>query len=271
MADFSLRPYGIDVRGELIEKADATGFKVDKNGNVISREFCENPWRHVTPESAIAEAQRSDNLCSWDFSSGWGGSGVNATVDFLGHEIPCRDMTTTGNANCYQTTYPIIPSTDVAYIFSIWMYSVVKSAGTNYMGMTAYNQAGSNIGSYRISNGQIDTNQYFSSYSWSDTRLPRNKWTNYRGIIVPYIYSSGITEHYSGNIVMNTPEMMVVEGHTSYRFHEDSYRLRMRFLEYYNNGNQAISYWALPSIIPIKVADLRNDKAIFKHIREGVI
>lgn len=177
--------------------------------------------------------------------------------------------TDTSNAD----TQFLLPTVDIKpdtpYLAAIWVKSEVKTAGSLYFGMHAFNAASAQVGSLRRDTAVSDSNQYFNIHSAAE--VVNNGLTEWRlmvGLILPESWTAAqvtefVKEDISGDRMFT--HMIVApnsDGQGFYKLANSTTKLRLRFLDYYNGTAVAKSQWALPMLIPLNT--LRMSK------RDGV-
>ena len=180
----------------------------------------------------FAEAGIGNNLIpDPDFSRGttYWGSGCTQEKQVLdnGDIVNTCKIYTSGNVQVYSDYVPIDPYK--TYRFSIWIKSDDGVTGTRYLGYDAYNVNKAEINSYN-SAGTAGSNFYF----WSGDTVA-NTWYRVTGYIFP---CNGGTAWV--NPKDTTGSNYLMDCSTQY--------LRMRFLNYYNEGIYVTNWFALPKI-----------------------
>lgn len=177
--------------------------------------------------------------------------------------------TDTSNADTQFLLPTVNIQPDTPYLAAIWVKSLVKTAGTLYFGMYAYNAASAQVASLQRNTATSDSNQYFSINSAAvvaNTGL--SEWRLMVGLILPESWTaeqvaSFVKADISGdrmfsNIIV-APKSF---GQGFYKLANSTTKLRLRFLDYYNGTAVAKSQWAMPMLIPLNT--LRMSK------RDGV-
>ncbi len=265
---FNIKPWGIESY-EIIEDDSLDRTKIMSDGTFKSKDIIERNTSDELVEYALSWAQSTDNLLDITFTSKWGGNGVNETIDFFGTTVPCRNMSGTGNQYCYGIApYIAIPDTNVAYEFSIWFYQTQKSAGSNYLGLFTYNNT-TNVGVYPLTSDTANTNPYFITIGWNNSLFKYNKWTCWRGYLLPYwMNTSDLYSWCSSAWKYEDSDIFIYQG-TSFRMQSSVVNnFCMRFLDYYNAGAQAYSWWALPTIRAINPLTIYRDRIVTMNIKE---
>lgn len=177
--------------------------------------------------------------------------------------------TNTSNADTQFLLPTVNIQPDTPYLAAIWVKSLVKTAGSLYFGMYAYNAASAQVASLQRNTATSDSNQYFSINSAAVVaNNGLSEWRLMVGLILPESWTaeqvaSFVKADISGdrmfsNIIV-APKSF---GQGFYKLANSTTKLRLRFLDFYNGTAVAKSQWALPMLIPLNT--LRMSK------RDGV-
>lgn len=179
-------------------------------------------------------------------------------------------LTDASNAN----TQFFLPNVDVIpgmpYLAAIWVKVLEKTAGSIYFGMNTFNEAGTQVASYRrAAAASVDANQYFNIQN--ATTIPSNGLTEWKllvGVILPESWTDAETTAFLKDDITGVrlfDEVMVApigSGYGFYKLANSTTQLRLRFLDYYNGNSTSQTQWALPLLMPLNA--LRMSK------RDGV-
>ena len=127
------------------------------------------------------------------------------------------------------------------YKFSIWIKSDNSDAGTRYFGFYPYTSGGTRANAY-YPDGTPSTNVYF----WHGD-IPANTWKKVTGYIFPADTPDGWSKP---NEATNK----------SYRMDPATRYVKLRFLNFYNDGTYTTNWFALPSI-----EEVEESVAAFSH------
>lgn len=173
--------------------------------------------------------------------SGFGDNGAVAEnhiverADPQGKMVPvweARPDTTSGADGGWNSSLHSIDR-NAFYRFSVWVMRTVKGNGHFYMGLKGYDSSSTHVGVYRRSNGDNDTNPYFTVNSqwneWGDT----NQWYLAVGHVWPEGSGTG-SNHIESGIYNTAGELIYTADLSDFVWRPDNTQALHRAYLYYS-------------------------------------
>lgn len=187
------------------------------------------------PSSLLNNFSISCNYCQWTTAYGYDSRFIYCSLTMPDGTIAAGDtLVASYNSEVLSDIIEIDPTQAYKLTLSIWASA---TTGLRYFGITAFDKNLTEVPLDHFDSAGNFAGNFTNPYFWAGST---SGWTELEGYIMP-----------SSTWQENIPKGKNVSY--NFRFPASTKYIRMRYLNYYNNGVQTIAHFFSPSVVPVSV------------------